>query len=277
MSAENLRPDNRELFRSDLHRGRVALVTGGGTGLGRAIALDLARCGADVVLTGRRREPLEKTAAEIAAAGARALVVSADIREEEQATALVDGALEKFGQIDILVNNAGGQFIAPAEDITPKGWRAVHRLAVDAAWMLTREVANRTMIPRRTGVIFFMAFSPRRGIPGMVHATSARAALENLAAGLSLEWSRFGIRSVCIAPGTIVTEGLEENYTDEDRAQWAQAVPLGRLGRPEDVSGLVCFLASPGGGYVTGTTIVVDGGTDAWGTGHPAPRLEENK
>ena len=82
---------------------------------------------------------------------------------------------------------------------------------------------------------------------------------------------------MCIAPGTIVTEGLQENYTDADRAQWAQAVPLGRLGRPEDVSGLVCFLASPGGGYVTGTTIVVDGGTDAWGTGHPAPPLEENK
>src|SRR6187397_2728299 len=117
MTAEDPTPDIRQLFRSDLHRGRVALITGGGTGLGRAIALDLARCGADVVLAGRRREPLEKTAAEIAAGGARALVVTADIREEEQATALVDRALEEFGRIDILVNNAGGQFIAPAEDI----------------------------------------------------------------------------------------------------------------------------------------------------------------
>jgi len=107
MNAANLRPDIREVLQPDLHRGRVALVTGGGTGLGRAIALDLARCGADVVLAGRRREPLEKTAADIVAAGARALVVTADIREDEQATALVDKALEEFGQIDILVNNAG--------------------------------------------------------------------------------------------------------------------------------------------------------------------------
>lgn len=109
----------------------------------------------------------------------------------------------------------------------------------------------------------------------MVHATSARAALENLASGLSLEWSRFGIRSVCIAPGTIATEGMEANYTAEARAQWASAVPLGRLGTPEDVSGLVTFLASPAGAYVTGTTIVVDGGADAWGAGHPAPPQEE--
>ena len=153
----------------------------------------------------------------------------------------------------------------------------MHRLAVDATWAVTREVAVRAMIPQRTGVIFFMAFSPRRGIPSMVHATSARAALENLASGLALEWSRYGIRSICIAPGTIATEGMEENYTDEDRAQWAAAVPLGRLGAAEDVSGVIAFLASPAGGYVTGTTIVVDGGADAWGTGHPAPRLEENK
>ncbi|KAF0962578.1 putative 2,4-dienoyl-CoA reductase [Rhodococcus sp. T7] len=263
------------MLRPDVHRGRVALITGGGTGIGRAIALDMARCGADVVISGRRPEPLEKTVAEIEALGGRALAVPADIREEEQVTALVDRALERFGRVDVLVNNAGGQFAAPAEDITSKGWRAVHRLAVDATWAVTREVAVRAMIPRRSGCIFFMAFSPRRGIASMVHATSARAALENLASGLSLEWSRYGIRSICIAPGTIATEGMEENYTEEARAQWTSAVPLGRLGTAEDVSGVVTFLASPAGSYVTGTTLVIDGGADAWGTGHPAPKVEE--
>ncbi|MFD6057733.1 SDR family NAD(P)-dependent oxidoreductase [Rhodococcus wratislaviensis] len=277
MECENPGGGAGQVLRPDVHRGRVALVTGGGTGIGRAIALDMARCGADVVISGRRSEPLEKTAAEIEALGARALVVPADIREEQQVTDLVDRALDTFGRIDILVNNAGGQFAAPAEDITSKGWRAVHRLAVDATWAVTREVAVRAMIPQRSGCIFFMAFSPRRGIASMVHATSARAALENLASGLSLEWSRYGIRSICIAPGTIATEGMEGNYSEEARAQWTSAVPLGRLGTAEDVSGVVTFLASPAGSYVTGTTLVVDGGADAWGTGHPAPKVEEKR
>ncbi|CDO27796.1 SDR family NAD(P)-dependent oxidoreductase [Mycolicibacterium porcinum] len=266
-----------QVLRPDAHLGTVALITGGGTGIGRAVALDLARCGADVVICGRREEPLEKTAAEIEALGARVLAVPADIRDEDQVTSVVDRALGEFGRIDTLVNNAGGQFTAPAEEITSKGWRAVHRLAVDATWAMTREVAVRAMIPQRSGSIFFMAFSPRRGIASMVHATSARAALENLAAGLSLEWSRFGIRSVCIAPGTILTEGMEDNYTATEIAEWEAAVPLGRLGTTEEVSGVIAFLASPAGRYVTGTTIVIDGGADAWGAGHPAPRPEAKK
>ena len=151
-------------LRPGVHRGTVALVTGGGTGIGRAVALDLARCGADVVICGRRPEPLEKTVAEIESLGGRALDVPADIRDDDQVVGLVDRALERFGRIDTLVNNAGGQFTAPAEEITTKGWRAVHRVAVDAAWAVTREVAVRAMIPQRSGVIFFTAFSPRRGI-----------------------------------------------------------------------------------------------------------------
>ncbi|WP_258052878.1 SDR family oxidoreductase [Streptomyces sp. Ru73] len=261
----------RPVLRPDVHEGKAALVTGGGTGIGRATALDLAAGGADVVVCGRRPGPLAEVRKEVEAAGGRCLDLPADIRDEEQVTAVVDRALDAFGRIDVLVNNAGGQFTAPAEEISANGWRAVHRLAVDAAWHVTREVARKAMIPQRSGVVFFLAFSPRRGIPGMVHATAARAAVENLAAGLSLEWSRYGIRTVCVAPGTIATEGLEETYTEADRERWAAAVPLGRLGRAADVSGLISFLASSGGAYVTGTTVVVDGGADAWGAGHPAP------
>jgi citronellol/citronellal dehydrogenase len=258
-------------LRPDVHAGKVVLITGGGTGIGRATALDFAACGARVVVCGRRPEPLEEVRKAIDAAGGECLAFSADVRDEEQVVSVVERAIAEFGGIDVLVNNAGGQFAAPAEEITPKGWRAVHRLAVDAAWTVTREVAVRSMIPRGCGAVFFIAFSPRRGIPGMVHASAARAAVENLAAGLSLEWSRYGIRTICVAPGTIATEGLAGNYPAQDRERWAQAVPLGRLGRPEDVSGVISFLASPGGAYVTGTTVVVDGGADAWGTGHPVP------
>jgi citronellol/citronellal dehydrogenase len=229
--------DIRHLMNPDVMSGQVALITGAGSGLGRAIAVDLARLGASVVLAGRRVEPLQATAESVREAGSRALVLATDIRDQDRVTATVDSAISEFGRIDVLVNNAGGQFTAPAEETSLKGWRAVHRLAVDATWDVTQQAATKSMIPNRRGVIFFIAFSPRRGIPGMVHASSARAAMENLAAGLALEWSRYRIRSLCVAPGTIVTEGLQANYSEADRAAWTQAVPLGHLGDPADVSG----------------------------------------
>lgn len=262
------------VLRPNVHSGKTVLITGGGTGLGRAAALDFAAGGARVVVCGRRPEPLEEVRALIRDRGGDCLALTADIRAADDVVRVVDEAVAAFGRVDVLINNAGGQFTAPAEQITANGWRAVHRLAVDAAWAMTREVAVRSMIPNRSGTIFFLSFSPRRGIPGMVHACAARAAVENLTSGLALEWSRYGIRVVCVAPGTIVTGGLESNYSEEDRQRWARAVPLGRLGRAEEISGTMSFLASPAASYVTGTTIVVDGGADAWGTGAPAPAPE---
>lgn len=256
---------------ADANAGRVVLVTGGGTGIGRATAFEFAHTGARVVICGRRAEPLGEARRQIETAGAECLAVPCDIREPDQVASLLDAALERFGAIDVLVNNAGGQFEAPAEDISLKGWRAVHRLAVDAVWDVTHEVATRSMIPNRRGVVFFIGFSPRRGIPGNAHASAARAAVENLAAGLAVEWSHFGIRSICVAPGNIETEGLA-GYGAEALREARDQVPLGRLGTPQDVAGVIAFLASDAGSYVTGTTVVVDGGLDAWGQGAPPPR-----
>jgi citronellol/citronellal dehydrogenase len=250
--------DFRSPLAPDANAGKVALVTGGGTGIGRATALELARTGAKVAICGRRPEPLEAVKAEL---GDDCLAVPTDVREPEQVAALVDQTLERFGRIDVLVNNAGGQFLAPAEEISLKGWRAVHRLAVDAVWDLTRTVAERSMIPNKEGVVVFIGFSPRRGMAEMAHAAAARAAVENLAGSLALEWSEHGIRAVCVALGNIATEGLD-GYGPERVAEWEREVPLGRLGTPEEAAALIAFLASPGGAYVTGTTVVMDGGLD---------------
>jgi citronellol/citronellal dehydrogenase len=263
----------RSPLRPDANAGRVALVTGGGTGIGRATALELAGSGARVVVCGRREEPLQAVRAEVEGLDGECLAVAADLREPEGVERVVDAALERFETVDVLVNNAGGQFSAPAEEISDNGWRAVQRVTVDAVWSMTRLVAARAMISGDGGLIVFVGFSPLRGIPGFAHASAGRAAVANLALGLALEWSRHDIRTVCVAPGTIATEALD-GYGEEAVAGWARSVPLGRLGRPEEVGALIAFLASEGGAYITGTTIVVDGGADAWGLAEPPPAPE---
>lgn len=264
---------HRSPLSHDANSGSVAVVSGGGTGIGRATALELARTGASVVVCGRRRELLDETVRLVAALGGEAAAVAGDLREHDAVAHVVDVALELFGRIDVVVNSAGGQFAAQAEDISVNGWRAVHRLSVEAAWDLTREAATRSMIPRRAGVVVFIGFSPRRGIHRLVHASAARAALENLAGGLACDWSRYGIRALCVAPGSIDTEALA-GYGAEEVAAWERAVPLGRLGTPEEVATVIAFVVSPGASYMTGTTILVDGGTDAWGHGQPPPAPE---
>jgi NAD(P)-dependent dehydrogenase (short-subunit alcohol dehydrogenase family) len=254
----------RRVLTPEANAGAVALVTGGGTGLGRATALELVHTGARVAVCGRRAELLEETRSAIETLGGECLAVPADVREPEQAEAAVEAVLERFERIDVLVNNAGGQFIARAEDISPNGWRAVHRLNVDAVWNLTRLVATRSMIPGGGGLVVFIGLSPRRAIPGMAHAVSARAAVEALSRTLALEWGRHGIRTVMVTPGVIRTEGLEQ-YDADLVAEWEREIPLGRLGTPADVANVIAFLASPGGAYVSGATILVDGGIDALG------------
>jgi citronellol/citronellal dehydrogenase len=256
---------------TDAHAGEVAIVTGGGTGIGRATAREFVRTGARVAICGRRREPLAEVATEL---GDACLAVPCDVREPTQVSAFLDAVGDRFDRVDHLICNAGGQFAAPLEETSLKGLRAVHRLNVDAVWDLTQQVAARWMIPRRSGFIAFLGFSPRRGVPLMIHSSMARSALETLAAGIALEWSRFGIRAVCVAAGLIQTDGVLA-YGGQDLVDsYATQVPLRRPGTADEVAATIAFLASAGAGYITGTTVVVDGGTDAWGAGTLPPPLE---
>jgi citronellol/citronellal dehydrogenase len=259
----------RSPLASDANAGSVAIVTGGGTGIGRATARELVRTGADVAICGRRPEPIAEVARELG--DDRCLAVPCDVREPDQVARFLDAVDERFGRVDALVANAGGQFAGPLEEISLKGMRAVHRLNVDANWDLTQRVAGRWMIPRRRGFVAFIGFSPRRGIPTMVHSSIARSALETFAAGIAQEWSRYGIRAVCVACGLIESEGVLAYGGPEQLAAWAELVPLRRPGLAEEVASTIAFLASPGGGYITGTTVVVDGGADAWGLGFGPP------
>src|SRR3954471_22573257 len=160
-----------QLFQPGLLDGQVAIVSGGGSGLGRATALELAALGAQVVVCGRRPEPLEETAAEAESGRVEARVC--DIREEDQVESFVDGVLERHGQVDLLVNNAGGQFLTPAEDITPKGFRTVIRLNVEGTWLMSHAVASRAMIPEeRGGKIVNVTLSPHQGLPAMAHSSA---------------------------------------------------------------------------------------------------------
>jgi citronellol/citronellal dehydrogenase len=261
-----------KIFQPGLLDGQVAVVSGGGSGLGRATALELAALGARVVVCGRREEPLQGTAA--AAEGGRVEALACDIREEDQVDGLVEAVMERHGRIDLLVNNAGGQYMSPAENITPKGFRTVIRLNVEGTWLMTHAVATRAMIPdARGGKIVNVTLSPHHGLPGMAHSSAARAAVENLTRVLSIEWSRFGIRLVALAAGQFATETLRTKYPKPVAEGVAGTIPLGRLGTEEEFAWLVAYLASPAGDFVSGTVLTIDGARDNWFGGWPPAGL----
>lgn len=253
------------IFAAGLLEGQVCLVSGAGSGLGRETALELARLGATVVGCGRRIEPLEQTRAAIEAIGGTADAVAVDIREEAAVGKLVDGLLERHGRLDLLVNNAGGQFLAPAEAITAKGFRTVTELNVQGTWNMTHAVATKAFIPQGDGgKVLSVTLSPHNGMPGMVHSGAARAAVENMMRTLSIEWSRFGIRLCAIAPGQFDTEVFRTKYPPQVVASVPQTIPLGRLGKPEEMAWLIAYLASPAGDFFSGAVLTMDGARDNW-------------
>jgi citronellol/citronellal dehydrogenase len=260
-----------EIFAPGLLDGQVALVTGGGTGLGKAAAHELARCGARVVLAGRRGEVLEAAAAEI---GPAASTVVGDVREDASAAAIVDTTLERHGRLDVLVNNAGGQYFVPAEAIAAKGWQAVFRLNVGGTARMTELAVERAMRPAGRGTVLNVTLSPHHGLAGMTHSSAARAAVEGLTRAWAERWAGDGIAVVALAAGHFETEALEK-YPEVVRAGVARTVPLQRLGRPIEHAWLVALLASPLGRAFSGSVVTLDGARDNWFGPWPPPTLAD--
>ncbi|HEU5096228.1 MAG TPA: SDR family oxidoreductase [Reyranella sp.] len=251
----------RSVFAPGLFKDQTVVVTGGGSGIGRCTAHELASLGARVVITGRKIDKLEKVKAEIAASGGRCEVHAFDIREETQVKDAVAKIVAGNGRIDGLFNNAGGQFPAPAAELSAKGFDVVVRNNLTGGFLVSREVYTQSM-RRHGGSIVNMTADYRNGFPNMVHTGAARAGMANLTMTLAYEWAVSGVRVNSVAPGWIASSGMD-TYTGEFKAQIPKLkghCPLGRLGTESEVSAAVCFLLSKAAAYITGTEIRIDGG-----------------
>ena len=251
----------QSIFRADAFDDKVIIVTGGGSGIGRCTAHELASLGAQVVITGRKIEKLEKTAAEISEDGGKVHFIVCDNRDEEQVKNMIAEVIEKFGKLDGLVNNAGGQFPSALESISANGFDAVVRNNLHSTFYLMREAYNQWMA-KHGGSIVNMAADMWGGMPGMGHSGAARSGVDNLTKTASVEWGRSGVRVNCVAPGWIISSGMD-NYSGDFAKiiipSLAGNVPLKRMGTESEISSAICYLLSDAAAFVSGVTLRVDG------------------
>ena len=255
-----------DVFAPELFKDRTVLVTGGGRGIGREIALAFAKLGANCVIASRNPEHLKTTQKEIEELGVQCLMVPTNIRDLESVDGMVAAALEKFGKIDFLINNAGGQFPSNPLDISDNGWRSVVDLNLNGTWNVTNRVGKH-MVANEFGAIVNIVhiYSYNRGAPDFPHSGAARAGVVNLAKSLAFHWAAHNVTVNSVAPGTINTAGVrEEEFAASDKDDYESlataAVPAKRLGEADETAALCVFLCSPAARYINGADLVVDGG-----------------
>jgi len=252
----------RSVFTEGLFDDQTVVVTGGGSGIGRCTAHELARLGATVALVGRNQEKLQSVKQEIIADGGRALIFACDIREEASVIATVDAVLEQTGRIDGLVNNAGGQYRAALETISTKGFEAVVRTNLTGGFIFMREVYNRWM-KKNGGAIVNMIADIWNGWPNFSHSGASRGGMLTLSESAASEWAPSGVRVNMVAPGAIASSGLDTydaKHREYIQKQVTGEIPLNRFGTEAEVSAAIVFLLSPGASFITGTCIRIDGG-----------------
>lgn len=234
------------------------------------MALAFADAGADVIVASRKLENCEEVAERIRAMGRKALGLRVHAGKWDDIDRLVESAYQAFPRIDILVNNAGGQYLSPAEDITPKGFRTVVRLNLEGTWLMTHAVATKAFIPSgRGGRVVSVTLTPHTGLMGMAHSSAARAGVENLMKVLAAEWARFKINLVAVAPGVVETDTFLTKYPPAFRDYYVNTVLAGELTQPGHVAETIAFVVSPAGRAITGSVINVDFGHDVSQTAYP--------
>ena len=266
----------RSVFRPGLFAGQVHWVTGGGSGIGRCVAHELASLGATVVISGRTQGKLDRVAAEIAEDGGRADTIAFDIRDEDAVKAGVAAVIARHGPVAGLVNNAGGQFPAPLLAIGKKGFDAVVANNLTGGFLMMRELFNQCM-QQHGGAVVNMTADFRNGMPGMGHSGAARAGMSNLTMTAAFEWAHAGVRVNAVAPGWIASSGMDSygGLTKTLIPKLKNHVPLRRLGVEAEVSAAICFLLGPGAAFITGVTLAIDGGAPL---GSPMfPSLDHDK
>lgn len=261
------------VFRDDLLAGQVFVVSGGGSGLGRAITYTLARLGADVVICGRRADRLEQTAAGVRKYVGREIVCQPmTIRDPAQVDELLDAAWTRYGRVDAIVNNGGGQFPQAAIDFSVKGWLAVIDTNLNGSWYMMQAGAKRWRDAKRPGNIVNIVANVWRGMPQVAHTCAARAGVIYLSKTLATEWAPLQIRVNCVSPGSIATEGLNV-YEPAAAEQFRYSNPMHKLGDALDIAQAVVYLTAPSAKFITGEVLVVDGGNaqhgDVWPAGEP--------
>lgn len=268
----------RSIFHPELFRDQVIVVTGGGSGIGRCTAHELASLGARVALVGRKAEKVEAVKAEILEDGGIASAHVCDIREEDAVKATVKAILTEHGALHGLVNNAGGQFQAPLTGINQKGWETVVRTNLTGGFLMAREAYTQAM-SKTGGAIVNVVADMWGGMPGMGHSGAARAGMVNFTQTAAVEWGASGVRVNAVAPGWIASSGMD-NYP-EHMKQWIRSlgdhVPIKRMGTEAEVSAAICFLLSPGAAFISGDCLRIDGAASQGGRIWPLAKARNNQ
>src|SRR5690554_3769373 len=267
----------RSVFHPDLFAGRNIIVTGGGSGIGRCTAHELASLGAQVILIGRKEDKLKHVQEEILEDGGKAIYFTCDIREEDSVKATVAETFKAVGQVHGLVNNAGGQFPSPLAFITQKGWETVVRTNLTGGFLMAREAYTQAL-SKTGGAIVNIVADMWGGMPGMGHSGAARAGMVNFTQTAAVEWGTSGVRVNAVAPGWIASSGMD-NYP-EHMKQWIRSlgdnVPIKRMGTESEVSSAICFLLSPGASFVNGDCLRIDGAASQGSRIWPLPKAKNN-